>query len=365
MRLTKLGRDYQLALVLLSTAALVMGEALLAALALAMAFASLISLALLKVRAPAKVLARAREPSVRVFKGEEGGTLLEVPGLGGRWARVEIESVDVDGPVEARVIPRGDDEFEVLLKPASAGRFTKASVRLGLQDAIGLFRTGRSAELAGLRVDSLPLSLLAPRRRAFVPPLVVGESPAGMAGKGQEFYGIEVYNERSESRDIMWKKAAREPDRPLLARVREANAPESVAVVVVRGELGEETRVRSVDLQCEALGMISRALLLAGVRCDIVPPDGKVLGAETDGDLVEAIMESSSPSRAGDGEGARLGGLKIYLVVGEAGDGPWVYPSRDPAVFIGRGGSHHDDRLSADFTGAEDLTRMVNMVLGR
>lgn len=364
MRLTKLGKDYQLAVVLLSTAALVMEETVLAALALGMAFASLISLALLKIRTPDAVEARMREPNLRVFKGEEGRTVLEVPGLDWRWARIEVESVEVDGPVEARVVSRSGDEVEVALRPSAAGRFTRASVRLGLQDTMGLFESERRAELAALRLDSMPLSLLAPRRRAFVPPLVVGESPAGTAGKGQEFYGIEPYNERSESRDIMWKRAAKAPDRPLLARVREANSPESLGVVVVRGEVEEAAIVRSVDLQCEALGMIGRALLLAGVRCDIVSAEGKVLEAETDQDLVEAIMEASLPGD-GRGSGARYVGPKMYIVVGRLDDGPWASPSRDPVVFIESGRARAEERLSAEFTGVEDLTRTVNMVLGR
>lgn len=364
MRLTKLGRDYQLAIVLLSTAALVMGETILAALALGMAFASLVSLALLKIRTPDAVQAKMRGPSLRVFKGEEGRIVLEVPGVDGRWVRIEVEAVEVDGPVEAKVVSRSGDQVEVALRPSAAGRFTRASVRLGLQDAMGLFESGRRAELAALTVDSMPLSLLAPRRRALVPPLVVGESPAGTAGKGQEFYGIEPYSEGSESRDIMWKRAAKAPDRPLLARVREANSPESVGVVVVRGEIEEEANVRSVDLQCEALGMIGRAILLAGIRCDIMSPEGKVLEAETDQDLVEAIMEASVP---GGGRGLETGyvGLKVYIVVGKADDGQWASPSRDPVVFVESGRIHARDHLSADFTGVEDLTRTVNMVLGR
>ncbi|MDE1853648.1 MAG: hypothetical protein KGI38_07870 [Thaumarchaeota archaeon] len=363
MKLTKAGGDYHLAVLLLAAVGFVTGEVLFAALGLALAFISLFSLALMKARAAKEVKVVALEQGIRLFKNEKGRLSLKIPGLRDSWTGVEVKSIRVEGPVQASVLAKEGDEVVLLLRPEGAGRFTDIEVKLGLTDAVGLFSMSRTVRMGGFSIDSLPLSLLRWGRRAFVPPLVVGESPAGRAGRGQEFYGVETYTERNESKDILWKRAAKEPGRPLLARVREANNPEFVTVRLVHGEIANEHRAALVDLQCEALGVLGRDLLSAGIGLVVVGPDGAHHRAVDDEELVESIMETSISGRGG-GEQAPAEPAPIMMAVGEVGEDVIVAQGKRPVVFVG-GHGNISDRYSVRFTGTEDLTKVVNLVLAQ
>ena len=220
MKLTRTGADYHATILLVAGVGLVSGGALFAALALALAFASLFSLVILKTRLPESVAVRVASEPVRVLKGEEGRMTLSIPGLHDPWVTVKVESVKVTGPVTTSAASEGEGGLVLTVRPLMAGRFTRTEVVLRLGDPLGLFYTARRVTLDDATIDSLPLSLVAPVRKVLVPPLVVGEVQAGTAGRGQEFYGIEEYTQHSESRDILWSRAAKDPDKPLLARVR-------------------------------------------------------------------------------------------------------------------------------------------------
>ncbi len=364
MKLTKTGRDYQLAVLLAVGAGLLTGEVLFAALGLALAFASAISLALLRGMLPKSVEISAEEGRVRLFKGEEGAITLRTPGLRNEWARVEVESVKFDGPVTTSVAVRGPDKVRVTFTPETSCRYTGAVAEVEVRDALGLFAVSLSVQLGDVVVDSLPVSLIARQTPVYVPPLVVGDSPAGAPGKGQEFYGIEEYTEHSESRDILWKRAARAPDRPLLARVREANSPEWVRLELTTGEMAAKDRPALVDLECEALGELGRSLLFAGVGVKVVGPGGTVRTAEDDDTLADAIMEASAARRASDEDRAPRFGPLISVVVGAVEPQVLEGLPRGPAVYIGGKARHVQDPFAVDFTGAEPLTGVVARVLG-
>ncbi|HUK79451.1 MAG TPA: hypothetical protein VLU91_02180 [Nitrososphaerales archaeon] len=363
MKLTRFGRDYLLAALLLATTALIFGEQLFAALALGMVFTSLVSVVVFRSRGKRVAHVSAEAPKLRVFKRSEARTPLLVPGLLDRWTAVTLGAVSV-AESEASVVPLGEGRADLVVKPRRAGRFERIDVTLELHDTLGLFAVRRTVPLSGLVVDSLPLSMLAPPRRVFAPPIVIGEVPAGSAGKGQEFYGIEQYTERSEGRDILWKRAAAAPERPLMARVREANIPDAVRLVVVTGELSEVVAGELVDLECEALGMLGGALLQVGVAVDIVSPDGRHHRATDDDELADSIMEVSACKQA-SGQGLLSpDGYAIFLAVGPIDYGQVLSMGRNPVVFVGKG-SRGVDSFSANFTGVEDLTRIVGLVLSR
>lgn len=364
MKLTRTGADYHATILLVAGVGLVSGGALFAALALALAFASLFSLVILKTRLPESVAVRVASEPVRVLKGEEGRMTLSIPGLHDPWVTVKVESVKVTGPVTTSAASEGEGGLVFTVRPLMAGRFTRTEVVLRLGDPLGLFYTARRVTLDDATIDSLPLSLVAPVRKVLVPPLVVGEVQAGTAGRGQEFYGIEEYTQHSESRDILWSRAAKDPDKPLLARVREANSPESVTVEVVHGAVSTERKPELVDLQCEALGILGRSLVLARIRIDIVAPDGTLSMAEDDKELAEAIMRTSviegPAAQVREGEGPR-----ILMVVGDHQREAVLANSRLPTVFIGGEGTGFRDRYANTFTGTEDLSSLLLLVLSR
>jgi len=362
MRLTERGRDYLVGVLLLETVGLATGANLFAALALALAFASLVSMALLKLLAPRSLNVSTLDDHIRLFKHQEGRLVLSLQGKRDRWTSPEVESVAVDGAVETNVL-RDGEHFVVRVKPNKAGRFAGFKVDVRLCDAIGLFSLRRQIVLGQVVLDSLPISLLSrmgPRRPLSV---VIGESPAGRPGKGQEFYGIELYGEQSESRDILWKRAAKSPQGPLLARVREANSPESIRITVAHGEVGEERRVDCIDLQCEALGLLGGPLLANRVEVVIVGPDGVSRPAKNEGELADAIMEVSGADTALVRGKIPTVGLGIIMAVGDFPGSELSYLGRHPVVFVGTKSRHWVDRYSLDFTGNEDLSRILGLVL--
>lgn len=364
MKLTSAGSDFHLAVLLLAAMAIVGGGTVFAALALGLVFASIASFLLLKVRTPRSVDVISVSGPLRVLKGEQGRITLSSPGLRDSWARVEIESIVVDGPVAATRVGTSEAGVEFLVEPRLAGRFTGVEVTLAVADALGLYHSTRTTRLADVTIDSLPLSLVTPLRRAFIPPLVMGESPAGTAGKGQEFYGIEEYSQHSESKDIMWSRAAKHPEKPLLARVREANSPESVRVDVVRGRIKREEWAELIDLQCEALGALGRALTLAGIRVEMELPDGTALDAQTEEELAEMVMKSSEPGPQPQ-HPLRADGHSVLVIVGEVTEATVLGTSRRPTVFIGGRWGRYADRYATVFTGSEDLSGMIGLVLSR
>ena len=364
MKLTPFGKDYLFAVVLLVAIGGAVGEQLFAALALGMAFAAVVSFVIFRLRRRRVVELSAEAPALRAFKRGEARTLLSIPGLLDAWSKVELGSAAVGGDAEASLVPAGDGKAELIVRPSLSGRFTGVKVTLGIHDTLGLFAKWETRALSGVVIDSLPLSLLAPPRRAFTPPIAIGEIPAGTAGKGQEFYGIEAYNERSEGKDILWKRAAANPEGTLMARVREANIPEAVMLVVVLGEVYEKTRAWLVDLECEAVGMLGVALLQAGVGVDIVAPDGTHHNASSEERLADSIMEASACRRGPEIGPPAPEGAAIFLTVGTVESGKLLSLGRHPVVFVGEA-RRGVDQFSACFTGVEALTRMVNMVLSR
>lgn len=361
MRLTRRGSDYNLAVLLLAVLGTVTGYTLFAALALGMVFAAAVSLVLLGLLA-GTVEPRAPPEPLRVMKNEKSKLLIAIPGLRGPWASMEVESAKVDGPVEASIEAQDETSLAVMLKPSLAGRFRGLRLKIRTEDALGLFYSSRTVELGDVTIDSLPLSLVAPIRRAYIPPLVVGETPAGSAGRGQEFFGVQTYTEHTESKDILWNRFAKEPDRPLLARVREANNPESVTVQVMHYEI--ESRWTLLDLQCEALGSLGRALILAGIRADIVAPDGSRHPAGTDEELAEAVMLAAAPEKVELTPGWQTWS-DLLVLVGEPSEEDLLRTARRPTVIIGGGRVRLTDRYAVVFTGAEDLLGIVGLVLTR
>lgn len=361
MRLTRRGSDYNLAVLLLAVLGTVTGYALFAALALGMVFSAAVSLVLLSLHT-AGVEPRAPPGPLRVMKNEKGRLLIAFPGLRDPWARMEVKSAKVDGPVEASIDAQDGTSLTLMLKPSLAGRFRGLRLGIRTEDPLGLFYSSRTVELGGVTVDSLPFSLVAPIRRAFIPPLVVGETPAGSPGRGQEFFGVQTYTEHTESKDILWNRFAKEPEKPLLARVREANNPESVSVQVIHYAVG--SRWSLLDLQCEALGALGRALILAGIRADIVAPDGSRHPAATEEELAEAVMTAAA-AKGAERESGWQDWSDLLVLVGEPSEEDLLRTARRPTVMIGGGRARLADRYAVAFTGTEDLSGTVGMVLTR
>ena len=228
-----------------------------------------------------------------------------------------------------------------------------------VHDTLNLFTQLSHETKADVVVDSLPRSLLTSIRTPVLSPLVLGESPAGRPGRGQEFYGVDEYSYGSESRDIMWKRAARHPESPLLVKVRESNIP-SMTTIRVSSSEGVESPVLT-DLLCEALGLLGRGVLGIGVALLLLAPNGRKHAVGDDGELADAIMEISSELGSRD-EGAN-GEAPVDVSVNVGLEGAESDDSR-PTVVI----SEHPvagGRLVFPYTGAEDLTQVISLGMAR
>jgi hypothetical protein len=363
MKFTRLGRDYFLALLFLAGAGILEAEELFAGLALALAASSLISAALLANSDPAKAGIRALDPEIRLLKGEEGKVALEFPRRLSPWVWSEVESGRVNGAGSWGRCDLDEEKRALTFRLSVSGRFRDISIGVKLRDSLGLFVKTVGEVRVPVTIDSLPVSLLQRTRLPYVSPLVLGENPGGTPGRGQEFFGVVEYNERSESKDIMWKRAARAPDKPLMARVRESNIPERVLLTVVHGEMTSEEKVKLVDLQCEALGAMGSSLLEAGVDAALVCPDGDIIEVEDDEGLAEALMEASTRESLPGVEPEVASSDNIVVLVGKVGE-KWSDPeSRVPEVVVGGASLPVRDRNVTTFTGFEDLTSIVSLVL--
>ena len=358
MKLTPLGRDYLVAALLLDGLGFVSGYSILMGLSFALTLASVASLALLRWRSGGGNASTDR-PSVRLFKRDSVEVAIRLSGQG-RWSKEVVESVSVEGPVDAQISATGG-ELRLRLTPSRAGRFRGLALTTRFQDALGLFTTREKVGRPDFTIDSLPVSLLERPRVPGTPYIVVGENPAGAPGTGQEFFGIAEYSGNSESKDILWKRAAKDPHRPLMARVREANTPMSVRVLIIHGRMEEDEGPDLVDIQCEALGVLGSSLLSMGAGLEITGPDGQGAVAGDEEELAEAIMATST---AGSLAGwARPDGKGILVAVGELPEGALKALGTMPAVFIGRDRSTAIDRRAVDFTGSEGLEGIVSEAL--
>ncbi|MDA4121261.1 MAG: hypothetical protein OK404_02500 [Thaumarchaeota archaeon] len=364
MKLTSFGRDFHITILVLVASGAGTGEGIFVALALALAFSSLVSLGLLRLRARAGVRVEAEDRSLRVFKKDHASTELRMFGSADRWVSVSVDSARFEGPVEVEVDRMSEGRFELKVTPLAAGRYAGLILSLRLTDVLKLFSASILEKRVDLVIDSLPMSLLAPVRSPVISPLVLGENPAGRPGRGQEFYGVEEYSYRTESRDIMWKRAARRPESPLLARVREANIPEFIRVKVRREDQdGEKTK--STDLLCEALATLGRTVLMMGVDTEFLAPDGQTFTVGDDEELADAIMAISAVSASVHEADHAASGTDITVLVGGSAWDDLGLDAGGPLVLIGEGPVTARGRFVFFYSGVEDMTQAVGLVISR
>lgn len=360
MRLTQLGREYHVAILFLVVSGVLSGEALFVGLGLALALASFSSLLLLRLRSRSGVRVEASGLSARVFKNDTIRTELRIIGPTESWVELSVESARFEGPIDVDEVHIKGGLLVLRLTPRASGRYKGLVLGIRVHDTLNLFTQLLVETRTEVVVDSLPRSLLTSIRSPVLTPLVLGESPAGRPGRGQEFYGVDEYSYGSESRDILWKRAARRPESPLLVKVRESNIPSTTTIKVSNSE-GLESPVLT-DLLCEALGLLGRGVLGMGVDLLLLAPNGRKLFVGDDGELADAIMEISS--ELGSKEDGFEGETPADVSVNVGLDGVEPDDSR-PSVVISEHPSALGGRFVFPYTGVEDLTQVISLVMAR
>ena len=122
-----------------------------------------------------------------------------------------------------------------------------------------------------------------------------GDSPAGSPGQGQELYGIDTYRGSGQSKDILWRRVARSPNRDLFVKIRESNVPETIRISLIQTVDRGPERYAWVDLACEALGLVSNHLLVMGLTLKISFSAGGIYteSVSAPDELVNCMMDFS------------------------------------------------------------------------
>jgi len=361
--LTKRGRDYLKASVIVIVITSVGGPSIAAALAFALSVTAALSLIAISLRLRSFTL--TADPKYRrVFKRDTTSVVLRLTSAGSAYARVASLTLLAPYGMTGEVGTLRTGSAELSLQPRYSGVFDHILVTVQVTDALGIFEQKQVVTL-DLVVDSLPLALLAPAISPALLPLVQGESPTGARGFGQELYSVEPYEPGSDSKDVMWKRVARSETEALLVKAKEASVRSRVVIAVRLGADSPELRVVRRDLVTEALASIGREFIALGVVMTVVCSYGKITSSSSAASLAE-LADATMRIWAEEVYDARIeevaNGADVVMVGPEALAGP--LPFDRPVLLIDERGEAPRGRAYV-FTGAEDLTPLVEEVLGK
>lgn len=329
------------------------------------AFASMLFLR----AAPARLLeVRFTPESVRVFKGEAAETDVRLQAETGVWGIAKLAAIVPPKGVLVTLSPSKGESNSLRLETKFAGRFEGFMAKVELSDTLGLFTRAEVAEKTPLRLDSLPLGLLAHPSVVGLSAIALGEEPSGMRGLGQEFYAAEPYGGVSDAHDILWKRIAKTNEELLVIKVREANVPEVVHVSFLELEERGPDLPRWMDLVSEATSRIGRSLLEAGVGMVLISRRRGAVAVLDAGSLAQLADTTMEMWTAGSPERRVLESHNPQMVV----TGMKELSNKEVASLVAaipsivvaeeRSEGSLGDRTII-FTGSEDVGRLVQAVL--
>lgn len=308
---------------------------------------------------------------LRLFKGERAVIPLAMGASSGNWLSLASVSLAEETWAEGDIRRAAGGGVEVVVAPKIAGRFDGISAFTKEVDPLGLFEFRRAVKI-DVEFESLPVAL---RRRGALPMTAfssVGENPSGRVGMGQEMFGIAEYQRGLDTRDIMWKRAAKldAESARLPLRVREASAKKSVKVGLAVGfSRDQQERLMTVDRVAEALGQLGKDLLLIGTTMEVFYAAGgyeRSVTASTVTELADLVTGSwiDSDGTADPMDLAR----KVDLLILETSDPEKVRELAEVGLALLLVVSSSSQRirlppLAVNFTGQEDLTDLAGRML--
>ena len=271
MKLTKRGRDYLKATLILSLISSVFDVKSMVALAFTLALGSLVSYLVLASITTAKTKIVIDPERMRGFKGDEFPATISIIFKRARWVSVHLSSIRLPEGIIVKSQEAKQGLVRLLVKSPYAGLFEGIELRLELWDTLGLFSKEFLTADSKFTLESLPLSLLSSISATRPLPLSIGDRSARAHGSSLELYSLDEYQPFSETKNLLWKKIARMPDERLIVRVREAMIPRIVRIGLVESAARQpEMKLRFMDLICEGTGALCNNLLAVGSSIEIL-----------------------------------------------------------------------------------------------
>lgn len=305
MNLTKKGRDYIKAIILLSIVASLLDVSIMLALSFTLSIVAVISflIVLSVTRSNTKVVI---DPvAVRGFKGDELVTSVVLIFKRARWITVNLSSVEGPFGVDTK-FKMEDNVAKVSIKSKYAGNYSGLTLQLEVRDVLDLFSKKIQAIYTDFILDSLPSSMLVPIAHSRPLPLALGDRSGRSPGSSLELYALDDYQPYTETKNILWKRVARMPDERLIIRIRDSSIPRVIRVGVIRNIVRmKEDRLVWMDLVCEGIGSMGNNLLATGCSIEVISTslegeDPIVINNVTNLDeLSNALMGLSDPPNPG------------------------------------------------------------------
>ena len=374
MKLTARGKDYLKACLYGAILASLFDVRLIVALCLSLLVTAGLSELILARATTGNIAVRFKDPHLVCFKAGEIRESFEIVYKTRRFVKVRIASIKGPRGVETLPDETSPDSLKLLFRPRYAGRFQGLTATFEFKDPLELFSKFLQVSIDDFVLDCIPASLFKDIRATQPMALALGEKIGRTHGSGQEFYSIDEYNSLVERKNIFWKKIASMPDERLLVKVRESNIPKFLTIGLIRtSQRGEEEQLEWTDRACEGISLLGKNIFALGCSVNLVfqSPTGPVrLEALDLPELSDAVMQLSL-GQVSDVESTSellyksdicVTGLKELdadlLAVAIARKPCLLIQDKDtfPAV-IGN--------LSVIFTGEEDVSELVEKVVGR
>lgn len=340
------------------------------ALAFSLSLASVLSLLILYGSPKRRFHVTTNPRRLRAFKAERMRCSLLTGGEGAE-AGIDVQLVGAPEGLQVRHVSGEGGRHELAIYSTLAGSFGGLKVGVSMNDRLGLYARYEEHYL-DLVVESLPMALRSRTLPWATIAQTLGELPSGTRGFAQEFYTAELYDTSRDAKDILWSRVAEVGNDEFMVKVREANIVDVLTVCLVAGGSREGKQLDIWrDLALEAIAQIGVAVLRCGASFKVVQSRGDAAWVTQAHDLRSLADLSMQVSRYEGVEIPVLEGLRAssLLITGEPELRlPEVFrlALRVPTVVISfqRKGFAPGFEVSF-FTGSEDLTGLVNRVLGR
>jgi hypothetical protein len=375
VKLSQRGKDYLKASLYGAIVSSFFDVRIILALCLALLVTAALSEIILASATTGSISVQFDNPHLVCFKESEVKENFRITFKTRRFVKVRVSSIKAPPGVETLPDETSKDGLRLIFRPKYAGRFKGLSATFEFRDPLELFFKSKQITIDDFVLDCIPESLFKEIRAPHPMALALGEKIGKTHGSGQEFYSIDEYTTGVERKNIFWKKIASMPDERLLVKVRESNIPKFLTIGLIRtAQRSDQELLLWTDRACEGISLLGKNIFSMG--CGVVLAFESSTGpnrlqAVDLPELSESVMQLSV-GQISDVESTSellyqsdicvtgLKELKVDLLA--------LAVSRKPCLLIEEDGAQIPrtiGKLSVIFTGKEDVSELVEKVVGR